>query len=83
MHVTRDHSLLTSFARHHSQLEEEGEEGGGDKDEEGGDGGGGLGGAPGHILRPKRLWSCRLLADDGGGRGVEHWAGQDVHVCVH
>ena len=81
MHVTRDHSLLTSFARHHSQLEEEEGEEGGD-DEECGDGGG-HGGAPGHVLRPKRLRSCGLLADDGGGRGVEYWAGQDVHVCVH
>ena len=65
------------------------EEGGEGEEEEGGedvgDGGdGGDGGRPsGDVLRPQRLRSRRLLADDGGWWGVEHWAREDVHVRVH
>ena len=62
-------------------MEEEGGEG--DKEEEGGEDGGDGGRPGGDVLRAQRLWSRRLLADDGGWRCVEHRAREDVHVRVH
>ena len=61
-------------------MEEEGGEG---EEAKGGEDGGDGGRPSGDVLRAQRLRSCRLLADDGGWRGVEHRAREDVHVRVH